>query len=170
MRKTELSKLKERLVMRKAKRHYRAKRDNASCFDETFLKSFAKEFYDVIIELVKEGKIEVKTEVKEELKKVSWPSKEEVIEECGYDVEVSKFKSITSTWASVGTNAARQTIFYVEVDESQRVNSGGGIDDEDIEVVFIKAKEVEKVIFDENIVLTPGAKFALLWWIYKKGI
>jgi hypothetical protein len=68
MRKTELSKLKERLVMRKAKRHYRAKRDNASCFDETFLKSFAKEFYDVIIELVKEGKIEVKTEVKEELK------------------------------------------------------------------------------------------------------
>jgi len=68
MRKTELSKLKEMLVMRKAKRHYRAKRDNASCFDETFLKSFAKEFYDVIIELMKEGKIEVKTEVKEELK------------------------------------------------------------------------------------------------------
>ncbi len=95
-------------------------------------------------------------------------AKEEVLEECGYEVESSSLKEITSTWASVGTNAARQTIFYVEVDESQRVNSGGGIDDEDIEVVFIKAKEVEKVIFDENIVLTPGAKFALFWWLHYK--
>ena len=54
--------------MRKAKRHYRAKRDNASCFDESFLKSFAKEFYDVLIELMKEGKIEVKNELKDELR------------------------------------------------------------------------------------------------------
>ena len=95
-------------------------------------------------------------------------AKDEVLEECGYDVEVSKFKSITSTWASVGSTAAKQEIFYVEVTQKEKVSSGGGIDDEDIEIVNIPAKKVEEIIFDENIVLTPGAKFALLWWIYKK--
>jgi len=94
-------------------------------------------------------------------------AKEEVLEECGYDVEVERLKKITSTWASVGTNAARQEIFYVEVGSEDKVNNGGGIDDEDIEVIAVKRDEVEKFIFDESIVSTPGAKFALMWWIKK---
>jgi len=96
-------------------------------------------------------------------------AKEEVLEECGYDVEVERLKKITSTWASVGTNAANQEIFYVEVENKDKLNEGGGIDDEDIEVVYIKSKEVENMIFDENIVLTPGAKFALMWWLHYKS-
>ena len=97
-------------------------------------------------------------------------AREEVLEECGYDVESNRLKKITSTWASVGTNAARQTIYYVEVTQKDKVNEGGGLEDEDIEVVEIKSSEVEKFIFNEDIVLTPGAKFALMWWLhYKKG-
>ncbi len=95
-------------------------------------------------------------------------AKEEVLEECGYDVDESKLKRITSTWASVGTNAANQTIYYVEVDSRDKVNRGGGVDDEDIEVIEIKKEIVEKVIFDESVVLTPGAKFAMLWWLHYK--
>ena len=68
MKRRLISKLKRGLVMRKAKRHYRAKRDNASCFDETFLKSFAEELYNAIVEIVKEGKLLVKNELKEELR------------------------------------------------------------------------------------------------------
>ena len=97
-------------------------------------------------------------------------AKEEVLEECGYDVEIDRLKKITSTWASVGTNAAKQTIYYVEVSQKDKVNEGGGLEDEDIEVVEIKKEEVENLIFNEDIVLTPGAKFALMWWLhYKKG-
>ena len=97
-------------------------------------------------------------------------AKEEVLEECGYDVDPSKIKKITSTWASVGTNAANQTIYYVEVTQDEKVNSGGGIDDEDIEIFELKSSEVENFIFDESKVITPGAKFALMWWVhnYKK--
>ena len=94
-------------------------------------------------------------------------AKEEVLEECGYDVEIKRLKKITSTWASVGTNTAKQEIFYVEVGKDDKINEGGGIDDEDIEVVAVKRDEVEKFIFDESIVSTPGAKFALMWWINK---
>jgi len=92
-------------------------------------------------------------------------AKEEVLEECGYNVELKNIQRITSTWASVGSSAAMQEIFYVEVDQSMKVNEGGGIDDEDIEVVKIPSQKVYETIFDEEIVLTPGAKFAMLWWI-----
>jgi len=95
-------------------------------------------------------------------------AKEEVLEECGYDVSSDRLQKITSTWASVGSNAANQTIYYVEVTQKDKVNEGGGLEDEDIEVVAIKRDEVEKFIFDESKVLTPGLKFALLWWIFYK--
>ena len=95
-------------------------------------------------------------------------AKEEILEECGYDVDVKNIKKITSTWASVGSSAAKQEIFYVEVDQSMKVSNGGGIDDEDIEIVELPSHEVYSKIFDESVVLTPGAKFAMLWWIHNK--
>ena len=95
-------------------------------------------------------------------------AREEVLEECGYDVESERIEKITSTWASVGTNAANQTIYYVEVTQKDKVNEGGGIDDEDIEIVEVKKDDVEKFIFDESKVITPGAKFALMWWLHCK--
>jgi len=95
-------------------------------------------------------------------------AREEVLEECGYDVSSDKLQKITSTWASVGSNAANQTIYYVEVTQKDKVNEGGGLEDEDIEIVTIKSNEVEKFIFDESKVLTPGLKFALMWWIHYK--
>ena len=96
-------------------------------------------------------------------------AREEVLEECGYDVKSSRLKKITSTWASVGTNAANQEIFYVEVNQKDKVNEGGGLEDEDIEVIALKSDKVEEFIFDETKVITPGAKFALMWWIKYKG-
>lgn len=95
-------------------------------------------------------------------------AKEEVLEECGYDVDVNRFEKITSTWANVGSNAAKQDIFYVEVTQKDKINEGGGLDDEDIEVVELKKEDIKKFIFDENTVSTPGAKFALMWWINYK--
>ncbi len=95
-------------------------------------------------------------------------AREEVLEECGYDVESNRLEKITSTWASVGSSAARQEIFYVEVTQKDKVNEGGGLEDEDIEVIELKSEKVEEFIFDESIVLTPGAKLALLWWLNNK--
>ncbi|QCI28179.1 NUDIX domain-containing protein [Caminibacter pacificus] len=95
-------------------------------------------------------------------------AREEVLEECGYDVPSSKIQKITSTWASVGTNAANQTIYYVEVTQKEKVHNGGGIDDEDIEIFELPKNRVKEFIFDESKVITPGAKFALMWWVSEK--
>jgi len=95
-------------------------------------------------------------------------AKEEILEEVGYDVPLQNIKKITSTWASVGSNAANQTVYYAEVNQSQKVSQGGGIDDEDIEIFELNEDEVEDFIFDESKVITPGAKFALMWWLHNR--
>lgn len=91
-------------------------------------------------------------------------AKEEIEEECGYDVPLGKIEKITSFYTSVGFAGSRQTLYYVEVDESMRVSEGGGVDAEQIEVVTLPVKEAKAMISDEGIAKTPGLMFAFLWW------
>lgn len=95
---------------------------------------------------------------------------EEIEEECGYRVDSSKLFKISSFYSAVGFAGSRQTLFYAEVDESMRVGEGGGVDDEDIEVVEIPTSKIKDIIYDESIARTPGLMFALLWWIYERKI
>jgi UDP-sugar diphosphatase len=91
-------------------------------------------------------------------------AKEEILEECGYDVPLEEIKEVTSFYSSVGSSGSKQILYYAEISESMKVNEGGGIDDEDIESVFIKINDAKKIIFDKKFVTTPGLKFAFLWW------
>ncbi len=92
-------------------------------------------------------------------------AKEEIEEECGFDVPLKKIERITKVLSSVGTSGSSQTIYYAEVDESLRVSQGGGIEDEQIEVVEIPVAEVKTFIYDESIGKTVGLMFAILWWL-----
>ncbi len=91
-------------------------------------------------------------------------AKEEILEECGYEVELEKIQKITEFFTSVGFAGGKQTLFFAKVDEKQKVSSGGGIDDEDIEVVYLPIKEAKNFMFDETKVKTPGLLFAFEWW------
>ncbi len=91
-------------------------------------------------------------------------AKEEIFEECGYEVELDEIEKITEFYTSVGFAGGKQTLYYAKVKEDQRVNSGGGIDDEDIEVVYLPIKEAREFMFDETMVKTPGLMFAFEWW------
>jgi UDP-sugar diphosphatase len=92
-------------------------------------------------------------------------AKEEVLEECGYEVSTSDIEKITSVNSAVGFAGSKQTIFYVEVDESMHVASGGGIENELIEVIELPVDEVKGFIYDETITKTTGLLFALMWWL-----
>ncbi len=94
-------------------------------------------------------------------------AKEEIVEECGYDVEVESLQKITSFYTSVGFAGNRQTLYYVEVDESMRVSNGGGVDDELIEVIYLPIEDAKAMIYDESIAKTPGLMFAFMWWSVK---
>jgi UDP-sugar diphosphatase len=91
-------------------------------------------------------------------------AKEEILEECGYDVPLNNIQKITEFYSSVGSSGAKQILYYAELDESMKINNGGGIDDEDIEPVFIKVNNAKNIILNETFTTTPGLKFAFLWW------
>jgi len=96
-------------------------------------------------------------------------AQEEILEECGYDVPVERIERVTAFHTSVGFAGSKQTLYYTEVNEAMRVNDGGGIDQEQIEVIELPTEEADAFIYDENVAKTPGLMFAFLWWKERKG-
>ena len=94
-------------------------------------------------------------------------AKEEIEEECGYDVPLEKIEKITSFHTSVGFAGSKQMLYYAEVDESMKVSEGGGVDDEQIEVIYLPVSESKAFIYDESIAKTPGLMFAFMWYFDK---
>ncbi|RWS02556.1 uridine diphosphate glucose pyrophosphatase-like protein [Dinothrombium tinctorium] len=62
-------------------------------------------------------------------------AKEEILEETGYDVPVSSLHLIFSCRSGVGVTGSLQTNYFVVVNDNQRVNKGGGVGDEQIDIV-----------------------------------
>ncbi|UFH58985.1 NUDIX domain-containing protein [Sulfurovum mangrovi] len=93
---------------------------------------------------------------------------EEIEEECGYRVSVDRLEKITSFYTSVGFAGSKQMLYYTEVDESMKVSEGGGVDDEQIEVLYLPTAEAKSFIFDEAVAKTPGLMFAFMWWFENK--
>ena len=91
-------------------------------------------------------------------------AKEEVEEECGYDIPLSNIQKITSFHTSVGFAGSKQTLYFAEVEEGMKVSEGGGVDHEQIEVVYLPMDEAKKFLYDESIAKTPGLMFAFMWW------
>jgi len=98
-------------------------------------------------------------------------AREEIEEECGFAVPSESLAYITSFHTSVGFAGSRQALYYAEVAEKMRISEGGGIDEEQIEVIELPVAEMEAFIFDESIAKTPGLMFAFMWWKqkYSKG-
>ena len=94
-------------------------------------------------------------------------AKEEILEECGFDIPVSKIEKITSFFTNVGISGAKQHLFFATIDDSFKVNNGGGINDEEIELVYMPLKESKEFIFDETKAKTPGLMFAFYWFFEK---
>jgi UDP-sugar diphosphatase len=95
-------------------------------------------------------------------------AQEEIEEECGYAVPLQSIERITSFHTSVGFAGSKQTLYFVEVNESMKVSEGGGVDHEQIEVVYLGVDQAKDLIYDENIAKTPGLMFAFMWWLENK--
>jgi len=89
----------------------------------------------------------------------------EVYEETGYSVKKEDLIKLKSFKSGVGTAAATQTIFYVEVVNSQRTGSGGGLasEGESIEVLHLSEEETKKMLDDDAVDKPLGLIYALQW-------
>lgn len=93
---------------------------------------------------------------------------EEVEEETGYRVSLEQMQKVTSYFTAVGFAGASQTLYYVEVDEADKVSDGGGVDVENIEVIYLPSSEAMGFVFDEAMAKTPGLMFAFSWWFSQR--
>ena len=94
---------------------------------------------------------------------------EEVFEECGYDLSNREIVRITSFFTAVGFAGGEQTLFFAEVDETMHTSEGGGVDDEQIEVVYLPLSKARNFMFDETKAKTPGLLFAFMWFFERYG-
>lgn len=106
--------------------------------------------------------------VDKEGKNLKTIASEEVLEECGYKVFPSKLEEIGVFYSSTGLSGGKQTIFFVEVTQKDRITNGGGIDDECIEVLSLKLDDVKDFLQDSNISKTTGLGYALKWFFDTK--
>ena len=107
-----------------------------------------------------------KLKITEKGKSVEQIAKEEIEEECGY--KVNNLEYITSFATAVGHSGAKQSLFYAEINENDRVSTGGGIDGEVIESVFVKVDCLEQFLYDESKIKTPGLAFGVMWFLRNK--
>nr|CAI5862238.1 unnamed protein product [Callosobruchus analis] len=95
-------------------------------------------------------------------------AKEEILEECGYNVPVTNLLKIGSYRSGVGTSGSKQVCFYCEVTDDMKVSAGGGVDDEIIDVVEMTVDEMKKYVSGEDIKSPPSFLFGIYWFLYHK--
>lgn len=97
-------------------------------------------------------------------------AREEVLEECGYDVPVTAMEKITSFHPNVGISGNVQTLYYCEVTDDMKVSNGGGVHEESIEVVEMTLEEMQQYMH-RNEVLNSGANFLFgIHWILNNKV
>lgn len=91
-------------------------------------------------------------------------AKEEIEEECGYSVELENIDHVITCLSSPGRSSSSQHMFYAEVNNESKTSDGGGINDEDIEVIYVSIEEVEEFFKRESLPISSGMAYMLLWW------
>ncbi|KAK2173596.1 hypothetical protein NP493_864g01060 [Ridgeia piscesae] len=94
-------------------------------------------------------------------------AKEEVLEECGYDVPLRHLEKITVCRSGVGTSGTLQTLFYAKVTDAMRVGEGGGnpTEGELIEVIEVPVSESLAFVMDETVETPVGLLFGITWYM-----
>ena len=95
-------------------------------------------------------------------------AKEEILEECGYNVDVTSLEKISSFYTSVGISGTHQTLYFTTCNDSMKVNDGGGLHDEEIEVIYIPLEDAKEFIFDESYQKTTGVMLSIYWFLDNK--
>lgn len=91
-------------------------------------------------------------------------AKEECIEELGYAPK--NLEKIGDFYTGFGSGVSKQSFYFAEVDEKDKISSGGGVDDEEIEAVYVKVQDFEKKC--KNMIRTPLLDFAYMWFLKEK--
>ena len=96
-------------------------------------------------------------------------AKEEIDEECGYDVPVKNIKRISSFFTNVGVTGSKQDVFFASINDTMKMHEGGGIHNEQIELEYVPLEAAKDFLFNEDLAKTPGLMFAFYWFFEQYG-
>lgn len=98
-------------------------------------------------------------------------AREELIEECGYDISVDKIEEVMQFRSGVGTTGSLQTMYYCEVTDADKIpGSGGGVGDEIIEVVELTLEQAREILKQgTKHTSPPGFLFGILWFLTNRA-
>ena len=88
-------------------------------------------------------------------------AKEEIEEEVGYSVSEKDIKYVREYVSEVGLSGHSSHIFKVNVTDNDKISDGGGIDSEDIEVVYVKYSDVKSLLYNGGIDLITSVILSL---------
>lgn len=92
-------------------------------------------------------------------------AKEECLEELGYLPK--NIEKISQYYTGFGNTVSKQSLFFAELCEDDKKNKGGGLDDEEIEPVFVKVLDFENFI--AKVSHGVALEFAYLWFMKNKA-
>lgn len=96
-------------------------------------------------------------------------AREEILEECGYQINVDQLEKIATIANLSDTTGARSTFYYCEVTDEMRVSAGGGVEGENVEVVEMSVSDVFKYADSTHYVSSPvNFMYGLYWFRYNK--
>lgn len=96
-------------------------------------------------------------------------AKEEILEECGYDVSIEQLEKIGTFKNLTETTGARSTFYYCEVTDDMRVSIGGGEEGENVEVIEMPVEEVRDYAMNPDYVQSPiNFMYGFYWFLYNK--
>lgn len=98
-------------------------------------------------------------------------AREELIEECGYNVPSSRIEEVLKYRSGVGTTGSLQVLFYCEVNDADKVKgAGGGVDDELIDVHELTLDEARDMLKQGSSHTSPPAfLLGILWFLTNKA-
>lgn len=96
-------------------------------------------------------------------------AREEILEECGYDVALENIQRVSSYYTSVGISGAKQTFYFASIDDTMKISEGGGLEEENIEVLYIPLSKAKEFMFDESYQKTPGLMMGFYWFFENKS-
>ena len=92
-------------------------------------------------------------------------ARRETREELGY--EIAQLAKICEFYASPGGLSEKIHVFFAEVDASGRMNSAGGLEGEDVEIVQLTPDEAKNLL-EQGEIRDVKALVALTWFFYQR--
>ena len=90
---------------------------------------------------------------------------EEAEEECGYRVSSDRLELVSTFYTSVGFAGSKKSMYFAKIYNNDKVSEGGGICDENIDVIYIKRGDLLDFLADKDISKTAAISYGIIWFL-----